>query len=373
MPEASATRAERLQGAAARALSRLPSWLQVRLSGQPPVVIDRQTLDPQVQLLLAIMRWRDRGGLCPASPAESRARFRREMRAVSEPKTGVGAVRDFEIPCEAGPLPVRHYSPHADEDTRALLVYLHGGGFVIGDLDTHDEPCRLLCRHARTHVLSVDYRLAPEHPVPAAVEDTLAALRGAQANASSLGAEGARVSVGGDSAGGNLATVAARLAALEGTPPAAQLLIYPTTDAQAHYASKELFDEGFFLSRADCDTFYRHYTGGTGFGHEDPRVSPLRAPLDQLRLPPALVVTAGFDVLRDEGEAYAAKLKEAGTTVRARRFEALGHGFVNTTCVSPAARRVTIDIARDWLALTQADSAELSASSSASASSLSHV
>ncbi|HZB44602.1 MAG TPA: alpha/beta hydrolase fold domain-containing protein [Pyrinomonadaceae bacterium] len=333
MPEALATRSERLQGAAARALGRLPCWLQVRLSGRPPVVIDEQTLDPQVQLLLAIMRWRDRGGLCPGSPAEARARFRREMRAVSEPKTSVGAVRDFEIPGEAGPLPVRHYAPHAGEDTRALLVYLHGGGFVIGDLDTHDEACRLLCRHAGTHVLSVDYRLAPEHPFPAAVEDTLAAL--------------------------------------EGTPPAAQLLIYPTTDAQAHYASKELFDQGFFLSRADCDTFYRHYTGGTGFGHEDPRVSPLRAPLDQLRLPPALVVTAGFDVLRDEGEAYAAKLREAKTTVRARRFDALGHGFVNTTCVSPAARRATIDIARDWLALTRADGPAPSASASASA--LSHV
>ncbi|HEX6622344.1 MAG TPA: alpha/beta hydrolase, partial [Pyrinomonadaceae bacterium] len=329
MPEALATRSERLQGAAARALSRLPAWLQVRLSGQPPVVIDEQTLDPQVQLLLAIMRWLDRGGRGPSSPAESRARLRQEMRAVSAPKTNVGAVRDFEIPGGAGPLPVRHYAPPADVDTRALLVYLHGGGFVIGDLDTHDEVCRLLCRHAGTHVMSVDYRLAPEHPFPAAVEDTLAALRWAQANASSLGAEAARVSVGGDSAGGNLATVAARLAAHEGSPPAAQLLIYPTTDAQAHYASKELFDEGFFLSRADCDTFYRRYTGGTGFGHEDPRVSPLRAPSDQLRLPPALVITAGFDVLRDEGEAYAAKLREAGTTVRARRFEALGHGFVN--------------------------------------------
>lgn len=366
MSEALTTRSERLQGMAARALCRLPTWLQLRLAGGRPVVIDGQTLDPQVQLLLAIRRRLSADGPSPVSPAEGRARFRQEMRIACATKTSVGAVRDFTIPCDAGPLAVRHYAPAADEETRALLVYLHGGGFVIGDLETHDEVCRLVCRHARTHVLAVDYRLAPEHPFPAAIEDAFAALRWAQQHADSLGAEPARVSIGGDSAGGNLSAVAARLAAIEGTPPAAQLLIYPATDALRPHASKELFDQGFFLSRQDCDTFYHRYTGGTDASDEDPRVSPLRAK-DHLKLPPALVVTAGFDVLRDEGEAYAAKLREAGTVVRARRFEALGHGFVNTTGISPAARLAVIETAREWLALTTADS------SSTSTPSLSHV
>lgn len=342
---------ERLQGMAARALCRLPAWMQVRLAGGRPVVIDGQTLSPQVQLLLAIRARLSGDETYPASPAEARVRFRQEMRVACGTKTRVGNVKDFEIPGAEGALAVRHYAPEAKDDRRALLVYLHGGGFVIGDLETHDETCRLLCLHARTHVLAVDYRLAPEHPFPAAVEDAVAALRWAQANADALGADPTRVSIGGDSAGGNLSAVAARLASIEGAPPAAQLLVYPATDAQAPHPSKELFDVGFFLSCADCDTFYRRYTRGTNARDDDPRLSPLRAQ-DHLKLPPALVVTAGFDVLRDEGEAYAAKLRAAGTTVHARRFDALGHGFVNTTGISPAAHLAVVEIARDWLKLT---------------------
>ena len=350
MSDARITPAERLQGLAGRALGRLPAGMQRRLSGRPPLVLDGQTLDPQLQLLLAVRRRLNPQGLCEPSPEAARARFRREMEIFGGPKTRVGAARDFEIPGAGGPLPVRHYAPAASEAKPALLVYLHGGGFVIGDLETHDEACRLLCRHAATDVLSVDYRLAPEHPFPAALEDTLAALRWARANASAFGVDPARVALGGDSAGANLSAVASRLATQDGSPPAAQLLIYPPTDGVGQHASHGMFGEGFFLSRADRDDFTRYYLDGTGVPVEDPRVSPLHA-TELSGLPPALLITAGFDLLRDEGEAYSEALRAAGTIVRARRFPALAHGFVNLTGVSPASRRALIKVAEEWRAL----------------------
>jgi acetyl esterase len=280
----------------------------------------------------------------------ARARFRREVLIYGGRKTRVGAVRDFEIPGAAGRLRVRHYAPHAPASD--LLVYLHGGGFVIGDLETHDEPCRLLCLHASTHVLSVEYRLAPEHPFPAGLEDALAALRWAQGNAGALGADAARVSVGGDSAGGNLAAVAAQLAVRE-RPPFAQLLVYPATDSvREERPSKGLFGRGFFLARTDCDAFFDHYTARTGARRDDPRVSPLRAP-DLSGLAPALVATAGFDYLRDEGDDYARALRDAGNTVEWRRFTSLAHGFINMTGVCPAARAALVEVARDWRALLE--------------------
>ena len=258
-------------------------------------------------------------------------------------------MRDFEIPGASGSLRVRHYAPIAS-GRQPLLVFFHGGGFVLGDLDTHDEPCRMLCQHALSHVLSVEYRLAPEHPFPSAVEDARAALSWALVNAAGLGADPDRVGVGGDSAGGNLAAVTTWSAANEGAPPAAQLLIYPPTDGVSARASRTLFGEGFFLTTRDREAFVAHYVGDTGIAHDDPRLSPLLAP-DLAKLPPTLVVTAAFDLLRDEGEAYAAALEHAGVTVRAQRVQGLGHGFVHMTGIVPAARRAFIDVARSWRSL----------------------
>ena len=341
---------DRLQLGVVRGLARLPARLQVLLSGEPPVVMDGLQLDPQYQLVRSLRIRRGVVGL--TSPeidlARARRRFTREAVAFAGPKTPVRAVRDFTIPGPAGELAVRHYAPFASEP-QPLLVYLHGGGFVFGDLDTHDEPCRILCAHAGMHALSIAYRLAPEHPFPAALDDTLAALRWARAHAASLGADAARVAIGGDSAGGNLAAVVARLATRAGEGPVAQLMIYPATDATTDRPSHSLFGEGFILTNADRREFTRLYVGSGG-SRSDDRISPLLA-LDLRGLPPALVVTAGFDVLRDEGEAYAAALQSAGSTARLRRVESLGHGFVNLGGVVPAARQATIDLAREWRAL----------------------
>lgn len=340
------TLADRVRGTLARAAMRLPVPMRRVLSGRPAISVDGQTLDATLQFLLAVRgRVGDRP-LTHGEPAEARARHRREILSVRGPATPVGAVRTLSIPGGAGALRARYYAaPGQGAEPLPLLVFLHGGGFVIGDLDTHDEVCRLLARHARHHVLSVAYRLAPEHPCPAAIEDAEAAFRWAQRHAGALDADPSRIAVGGDSAGGNLAAVVAQRTARE-RPPIAQLLLYPPTDHVATRPSHALFD-GYFLTMADRNAFYAHYTQGATLAHDDPRLSPLRA-TSLAGLPPAFVVTAGFDVLRDEGEAYAAALQGAGTPCRVHREPTLGHGFVQLTGVCQAAHRATVSLAHQW-------------------------
>jgi acetyl esterase len=362
MTDTDITLKERLQGSAARALGRLPERAQLGLSRRAPVEIDGQRLDPCLQLLLAVNRKRKRIGLCEPDPVTARARFRREVLTYGGPELRDVTAEPVKIEGvgEDEPLRAWHYAPPS-RDSRDLLVYLHGGGFVIGDLETHDEPCRLLCLHASTHVLSVEYRLAPEHQVPHGINDALFALKWAQDNAQSLrqGKNIERVSIGGDSAGGNLAAVAAQLTVrarppavqLALRPPAAQMLIYPATDAvDKERPSRKLFGRGFFLDREDCDAFFRHYTEGTGIDDDDPLVSPLRAP-DVSGLAPALVVTAGFDMLRDEGDAYALRLEAACNRLVWRRFTSLTHGFLHMTGVCPSARAALVEVAREWRAM----------------------
>jgi len=345
MPDSSLTFRERLEHRVALALLRLPPALLVRLSGKPQVVGDGLTLHPEIQFLLTL---RERLGAVPLSsltPQEGRRRLRREAMVHAGEPVEVGAVRDLVLDTAQGPLKARHYAPPERSERRPLLVFLHGGGFVLGDLETHDPACRLLCRHAGLHVLSVDYRLAPEHPFPAALEDSIAAFAWAHAHAHELGADPARIAVGGDSAGGNLSAALSQLAVREGTPaPALQLLLYPAVDRTVSRASMERFAEGFFLTRADIAWFHNHYTSASGVDHSDPRLSPLKS-RELSGLPPALVITAGFDPLRDEGEAYAAALQAAGTPVTLRRFDGLVHGFANMTGVSQACRGAVLEIA----------------------------
>jgi acetyl esterase len=217
-------------------------------------------------------------------------------------------------------------------------VYFHGGGFVTGDLDTHDDACRTLCHDAGVSVLAVDYRLAPEHPFPAAVDDAFSAFRWAAAHAAELGADPARIGVAGDSAGGNLSAVVAQLAARDGgATPFLQVLIYPTTDMRRGQRSRSLFARGFLLESDDMDWYDENYLGGAHEKRLDPRASPVLG-ADLRRVCPAIVVTAGFDPLRDEGNEYASALEGAGVPTRLVSFDGLIHGFVNMGAVSPAAR-----------------------------------
>ncbi|WAC92989.1 alpha/beta hydrolase [Mycobacterium sp. Aquia_213] len=197
---------------------------------------------------------------------------------------------------------------------------------MFGDLDTHDRLCRLIRRDAGIQVLSVDYRLAPEHPAPAALEDGYAAYRWALSHVDDLDADPGRICVGGDSAGGNLAAVVAHQARDDGIAPALQLLLYPATDLGGDTASHKLFAAGFLLTAKDLGLFWSSYLDDSGIDVANPRVSPLRSE-NFAGLAPAIVATAGFDPLRDEGESYAAALEAAGNVVDLRRFGSLIHGF----------------------------------------------
>jgi acetyl esterase len=346
MPRApsSLTPGQRAQHYVARALASLAPGVQVRLSGKAPVHIDGDTLAPEVQLTLALLERLREPRLETLSPSEAR-QVRRRLTAVYAGKpVAIGAIRDMEIDATV-PLRARHYVAYEPGAPRPLLVYYHGGGFTYGDLDTHDGVCRMLCRHAGAHVLAIDYRLAPEHPFPAAVEDARAALRWAYANASQLGADPHRIGVGGDSAGGNLAAVVSQLAARDGGPaPVLQLLIYPATDFTSRRRSRELFGEGFLLTNAEMDWFETNYLGPARAQASDPRASPLLAD-DLSGLAPAFVVTAAFDPLRDEGEEYAKALQDAGTPATLRRFPGLIHAFIAAAGVSRNCSDALVEIA----------------------------
>jgi acetyl esterase/lipase len=298
------------------------------LAGGRSVTIDGNTLDPTLQLALSGMKAFGMNGLAASNDvAASRAQMREMTLKFAGPQIHVG-VSDVSIPGPAGQIAARHYHP-ATAEPAPLLVFYHGGGWTIGDLDTHDALCRLTCRDAEVHVLSVDYRLAPEHKAPAALDDAYAAFRWAAEHAADLGAIPDKVAVGGDSAGGNLAAIVAQLARDDGGPkPVLQWLIYPRTDFTAQTRSMSLFADGFLLTKADMDWFEVNYLEGSGVEPTDPRVSPLLA--DTLAgLPPALIATAGFDPLRDEGNRYAAALRDAGTPVDLRSTGSVTHGFAS--------------------------------------------
>jgi acetyl esterase len=331
-----------LEGIAGRLLGALPPALQVRLSGGPPVQIDGETLAPGIQLTLALYERRGHPAPGTQTPAEARAERRRLSAIYAGRPIAVGVVRDLMV---ADRIPARHYAPTGEATGRPLLVYYHGGGFVFGDLETHDQVCRFLCRHAGAHVLSIDYRLAPEDPFPAAVEDAEAAFEWAAEHASELGADPHRVGVGGDSAGGNLAAVVAQSASRRGgVQPALQLLIYPVTDFSSRPRSRQLFAEGFLLTAAEMDWFEANYIGAVGAEPaQDVRVSPRLGELSGLA--PAIVVTAGFGPLRDDGEEYARALSQAGTPVVLRRFGGLIHAFINLVGVDRECRDAVVEVA----------------------------
>lgn len=319
-------------GVGLRILPRIPDPVKRLLLGRRRVTVDGNTLDTTTQLMLAMQRAAGVSGLVASSDvAVARTQLRRVGAAISAPIAV--SVEETTVTGADGTLRARHYAPPRAVGTDApapLLVYYHGGGFAVGDISTHDALCRLLCRDAAIHVLSVDYRLAPEHKAPAAVDDAYASYRWALEHAADLGADPRRVAVGGDSAGGNLAAVVSILARNDGVQlPALQVLLYPVTNSfNGDTRSKTLFADGYFLTRDDIDWFGTLYLDGADIESSDVRISPLLAD-DLSGLPPALVVTAGFDPLRDEGDRYAAALAEAGVTVDHRTFGTVVHAFTN--------------------------------------------
>jgi len=279
---------------------------------------------------------------------ETREAFK-GVAAFGGPPETLARVEERKIRGPGGEMPVRIYTPEA-KGPMPLLVFFHGGGWVIGTLDTHDGVCRHLAKQSQAVVVSVDYRLAPEHKFPAAAEDCYAATCWAADNAASLGADAKRLAVGGDSAGGNLAAVVALMARDRGKPKIGfQMLIYPVTDHSYGTASYRDNADGYLLTKDAMVWFWNHYLTGAG-DSANPYASPLRAKSFG-GLPPAMVVTAEFDPLRDEGEAYAAKLREAGVPVKLKRYDGLVHGFFSMIGFFDQAKQSVADAAAEIKAL----------------------
>lgn len=303
-------------------------------------------LDPQAKAVLDAAYSNPAGTAFDTDdPVEARRRYAAGTSAFAPETPPLEKVEDLSFPGPAGDVPLRLYRPQGAEDPAPLLVFFHGGGWVFGDMDTHDHVCRALAHEATCLILSVDYRLSPPDKFPAAVEDCVAATAWAHAHAADLGADPARIAVGGDSAGGNLAAVVAQQARDAGAPPLVfQLLIYPATDFTADAESLRENAEGYLLTRAAIEWCRDTYLRGPQ-DRTDPRASPLLA-ADHSGLPDALVVTAEYDPLRDEGNAYAAALADAGVGVTYREYEGMVHGFMRMGALVDRANEAIEDSAR---------------------------
>jgi acetyl esterase len=343
---------ETVEAMIARTIPRLPAPL-LRAVGGAPIRIDGQELHPEIRFGMRLVKLIEPPPLERLTVAEAREQTRRDARVVAGPRIEVARVEELGVPSLAGELRARLYVPSGLAAPAPLLLWLHGGGWVVGDLDTHDQLCRYLAREASARVLALDYRLAPEHPFPAAVEDALAGFRFAAAEAERLRADPNRIAIGGDSAGANLAAVTC-LALRDGEEPspAAQVLVYPVTDASRRARSYELFAEGFFLTAEKMEWYFDHYLPEPA-RRTDPRASPLLA-AGLGGLPHAHVLTAGFDVLRDEGDAYAERLREAGVAVTHQREGGLVHGFVNAVGLGGAYGAATARLAEAIRAVLRA-------------------
>jgi acetyl esterase len=321
----------------------LPQQVQRVLAGCP-VVVDGLRLATEVQLILRL-----RDLVRPETHDLPVEKGRRNLVAESALVGGrqpIGAVRDLEVDGAAGTLPARLYVPSTQVGATAVptLMFLHGGGWVYGDLESHDAACRHLAEQSGVQVLAIDYRLAPESPFPAAANDAVAAYRWLVGHTGQVNADPTRLAIGGDSAGGNLSAIVAVAAAREGLPLAFQLLVYPATDFSRRSRSRDLFGQGFFLTDEFMDQCTDHYVPDLA-DSTDPLASPLLATDLPAGIAPAHVVTAGFDPLRDEGEAYADLLTAHGVSVTRKRYGSMIHGFFNMVGVGREARAHNREIA----------------------------
>lgn len=329
----------------AKSLSRLPPGTLRALAGKEIRSPEGFLLDPQVQVILRLSEALGHSDWSRLGVHRARRSMDASSRILRARPEGALDVHDRWIRSNGGVVRVRVYRPRGAETAGAALpvvVFYHGGGFVLGGLSSHDGECRAIALGVNAVVVAVDYRLAPEHPFPTAVDDGVAAYLWAAENAASLGGDPARIAVAGDSAGGNIAAVVSRDLRDHERRPVFQCLVYPAVDFTRAMPSHEHFREGFFLTGKSMDWFLESYMPpGVSWTH--PRASPLFAD-DHAGLPPALVVTAGFDPLRDEGRAYAEALAAAGVRVEHRCYEGMVHGFFSMSDGIPAAGEALRDV-----------------------------
>ncbi|MGW5520696.1 alpha/beta hydrolase [Gordonia sp. NPDC003950] len=321
--------------AALSRIGHIPAVVPGTLARFCPVNADGEHIAPDMLATAVVMGLIPGGDLGGVTPEHARRNLVVNAGVGGEKTPALAVVEDLAIDSPDGPIPATRY--RAEVTTTGLIVFFHGGGFVLGSPATHDGYCRRLAIDTGADVLSVDYRLAPEHPFPAAVDDALVAWRFAVAKAAEWGVPADRLVVAGDSAGGNLAAVVSQQVRGEDVTPRLQVLLYPITDHTREGGSREEFATGYLLTKARIDWFDENYVPADA-DRTDPRLSPLLA-TDLSGLPPAHVVVAGFDPLRDEGIAYADALVAAGVSVSLERDGGLIHGFANMTGYSPSARQ----------------------------------
>jgi acetyl esterase len=317
-----------LERAIVRTVLALPPRLLRAAVGAPRRAPEGYPLDLESEVLMTLIGILGERAIQHVEPPLSRPRLEHAARVLEPRVLGVTAT-EASVPGGDGLRRVRLYRPRdGTTGPRPGILWLHGGGFVLGSIESHDGVCRALAKEAGVAVAALDYRLAPEHRFPAGLADTVAAARWFLERGEELGFDPRAFAVGGDSAGGNLATVACHLLRASARAPVFQLLVYPATDATRNERSHEIFSDGLVLTEQNVAWFLDHYITEPAQA-KDPRVSPLRAE-DLSGLPPAFVMTAGFDPMRDEGRAYAERMRAAGVQVEFLCFEGSMHGFLNT-------------------------------------------
>lgn len=335
----------RSQGIAARLLDRLPSIAQNKIIRSLNYPYHYPELDPFIQCLMAVQMKQGRVGIVGDDLSQSRLEFEQHMRLLVSKPTALAQVKDIQLPLQSMTVTARHYHP-APQKKLPLIVFYHGGGFLIGSLDTHDEYCRLLAKHAHAQVLSVAYPLAPEHHPAEIVQVCEDALAWVHQHAKQFNILKQRIAVAGDSAGGNLATVVAQRSSDKTYASKAQLLIYPALDFKSRHPSYFAYKEGLVLTDNDIESVTYHYAERHQVILDDPLISPTYGKLKNL--PPVYLITAGHDVLHDEGAIYVHKLRQQGVQVHYYDYIEQTHGFINLTGISRRAKKQVIEMSQHF-------------------------
>ncbi len=328
------------QGTAARLLDRLPNFAKESLAKRLDYPFIFPQLDPLVKCMMAAQLKQGKSGFITEDYQKSRKQFELQMESIKSKPTTVKQIQDIRLPLQSGTVFARHYHP-APNKKLPMIVFYHGGGFVVGSLDTHDEACRLLAVHAKAQVLSIDYPLSPEASPAQLIQICEDALAWTYQNSRQLKILKNRIAVAGDSAGGNIATVVAQRSAKKVFAPQAQLLIYPVVDFKSRHPSFYAYKDGLVLTEQDIDTVTELYPNTHDVALDDPLISPTYGQLTGIA--PTYLITAGHDVLHDEGEIYSHKLRQQGVKVFYQEYTDQTHGFINLTPVSHRAKKYLIE------------------------------
>lgn len=336
---------EKGQGSAGRVLDRLPTFAQESLTKLLGYPYQFPQLDSFTKCLMAAQLKQGKVGFIGADVERSRKQFESQMQSIINKSTHIQFVEDIRLPLQSGSVYARHYHP-APNKKLPMIVFYHGGGFVVGSVDTHDEVCRLIAAHAKVQVLSIEYPLAPEVSPRDLIQSCEDALAWVYQNRRQFKILKNRIAVAGDSAGGNISAVVAQRTVNTVFAPQAQFLIYPAVDFKSRHPSFFAYKDGLVLTGSDIDYVTDYYATRFNMALDDPIISPTNGQLKKLA--PAFVVTAGHDLLHDEGKIYAYKLRQNGVKVHYQDYEDQTHGFINLTPVSRKAKKYVIEMSKEF-------------------------